>query len=59
MEFFYILARKAIGDIGDLRKLTRMRVTHGFEYAVHVFNMCAVFITQNAPNQTPRSGYFP
>ena len=50
MDFFYILARKAIGDIGDLRKLTRMRVTHGFEYAVHVFNMCAVFITQNPPN---------
>ena len=28
---FYILARKAIDDIGDLRNNTRMRVRHRFE----------------------------
>jgi len=28
---FYILARKAIGNNGDLRKNTHMRVSHRFE----------------------------
>jgi len=45
---FYIFARKAIGDIGDLRKYyaharyASIRYSHTF--AVHVFNMSAEFV---------------